>query len=392
MVAAGMFASASDGDVAAAFDGNKSSWLGEIDHVFDDPVVPVDDVALPPASTAAGSESPDAPRWYRTLSESPYRMAAHPVAQEEVVSTGTLARWRGQPSPERRRRARVRDRSRREHSPAPTYTPSATQDDMLARARSHVAEIESLREAAMPPMQTTLQRKPWRNGMSTKSTGTVAHGRRAGGASEAPWQYSVADVSRPSPSAHMPSVRRAQAAAERRKSDSPTKLKPVGPGPKAAAKPSARPTRSSNVMVANLLSGASKTHLKTGEPNPITFRITCLNNLASLMGGKGFVLEDPRRPRDAAKAAQMTFSSHATQPHAVEGALLQLMTDDEDKPIRDAARTAYIKFHEVWAQQEDAIIKRGEELKQLKEKLHAQKANVEGAQMKSLSWVTNWGT
>jgi hypothetical protein len=53
VVAAGMFASASEGDVAAAFDGNKSSWPWEIDQVFDDPVVPVDDVALPPASTAA---------------------------------------------------------------------------------------------------------------------------------------------------------------------------------------------------------------------------------------------------------------------------------------------------------------------------------------------------
>ena len=122
----------------------------------------------------------------------------------------------------------------------------------------------------------------------------------------------------------------------------------------------------------------------------MTFRITCLKNLADLMGGKGFVLEDPRRPRDAVKAAQMTFSSHATQPHAVEGALLELMTDDEEKPIRDAARTAYIKFHEVWAQQEDAIIKRGEELKKLKEQLQAQKANSEGAQMKGLSWITTW--
>lgn len=405
----GVRGSASEGDVAAGFqpdghgpaaffDGNKSSWLGEIGHVFDDPAAAAAEdagFAPPPASTAAEAE--DAPRWYRTLSESPYRMAAHPVKQEEVVSTGTLARWRGKPSPERRRRAK--DRARGEASPTPQYTPSSTQEDMLQRAREHVAEIDSLRDAMVPPMQTTLQRKPWRNGMSVQhSASAVAHGRRSGEATTAaaaaaiPWQLSAADQSGPSPSAHMPSVRRAKAAAERAqaKAGSPTKLKPLGPGPKAAAKPTARPTRSSNVMVTNMLSGASKKFLKNGEPNPMTFRITCLNNLASLMGGKGFVLEDPRRPRDAAKAAQMTFSSHATQPHVVEGALLELMTDDEEKPIRDAARTAYIKFHEVWAQQEDAIIKRGEELKELKEKLHAQKANADGAQMKSLSWVTNW--
>lgn len=385
-----MFTSASEGDVAAAFDGNKSSWLGEINHVFDEPVASVEsgEPTPPPVNFAPAPEDPDAPRWYRTLSESPYRMGAHPVAQDEVVSTGTLARWRGKPSPERRRRARDRDRdrSRGKQSPTTTYTPSSTQENMLERARAHVAEIETLREATMPPLQTTLQRKPWRNGMSTKP---IAHGRRAGDASGEPWELSVVHSAQPSPSAHMPSVRRAQAAAERRKNESPAKLKPVGPGPKAAAKPSARPTRSSNVMVTNLLRGASKTQLKSGEPNPTTFRIACLKNLASLMGGKGFVLEDPRRPRDAAQTAHVTFSSHATQPHVVEGTLLQLMTDDEEKSVRDAARTAYIKFHEVWAQQEDAIIKRGEELKDLKEKLQAQKANLPGGQLKRLSWVMN---
>ena len=97
-------------------------------------------------------------------------------------------------------------------------------------------------------------------------------------------------------------------------------------------------------MVANMLKGASKTGKHTRNPllamsrssligdviaaNPITFRITCIKNLTDLMGGKGFVLEDPRRPRDAAKAATMTFSSDATQPHAVEGVLLDLMTDE----------------------------------------------------------------
>eukprot|EP01047_Picozoa_sp_COSAG01_P083820 COSAG01_NODE_17707_length_1130_cov_1.091174_1_plen_263_part_10 len=260
-----------EGDVA--FDGNKSNWLGEIDHVFDDPVAPIESAGAARPETEAEAAT-DAPRWHRTLSESPYRMAAHPMAQEEVVSADTLARWRGQPSPDRRRRARARERSRGEVSPAPQYSPSSSPDDMLRRARNHVAEIESLRAVGVSPMQTTLQRKPWRNGMSTKpSKGAVAHGRRATGVADAP--YSVADHSQPSPSAHMPSVRRAQAATERRNADSPTKLKPLGPGPKAAAKPSARPTRSSNVMVTNMLSGASKSHLKTGEPNPIAFRIAC---------------------------------------------------------------------------------------------------------------------
>jgi hypothetical protein len=43
----------------------------------------------------------------------------------------------------------------------------------------------------------------------------------------------------------------------------------------------------------------------------------------------------------------------------------------------------------VWAQQEAAILKRGEELKLLKDKNRAQKAS-EGGQMKSLSWVSKW--
>jgi hypothetical protein len=54
-----------------------------------------------------------------------------------------------------------------------------------------------------------------------------------------------------------------------------------------------------------------------------------------------------------------------------------------------SVRSRYIKFHEVWAQQEAAILTRGEELKLLKEQNRAQKAH-EGGQMKSLSWVSKW--
>ena len=371
---------------AAFFDANTSQqWLGEIGHVFDDPVE-ADSGFLPPAQSTAGDlEGDSSPQWYRTLSESPYRMGAHPLSQEEVVvGTGTTAGWKhkkGGPSPERRRKGRRSPVKGAQGGAAAEYTPSSTPEDMLQRAREHVYGIQTLADMKASPFQTTLQRKPWRNNMS-KQISPIRNGRRAGESTAAaaavavPWQMSVAEKVVVAGEVRLSPV----------KVSSPSKgrVKPLQAGPKGQAKPTPRPTRSSNVMVASMLKGASKT------ANPINFRVTCIKNLTDLMGGKGFVLEDPRRPRDAAKAAQMTFSSGATQPHAVEGVLLALMEDEEEKGISDAARTAYIKFHEVWATQEDAILRRGEELKKLKAEMQAKKRQEDGAQMKSMSWLTNY--
>ena len=377
-----------------AFDANQSSWLGEIGHVFDQPPAAASPPPAQAAAAMAGTAELDAdgPRWYRTLSESPYRMAAQPFNQEEVVSTQTMTRWRSKgPSPERRRRAKRREGQR---SPYEKYEPSSTAEELMQRARSHVAgNNESLRDVAVPPMQTTLQRKPWRHNMAPTA---VAHGRRAGDATAdaaraAPWQMMDVPPEQLSPATHMPSYRRAQADAAKRAAaeGKPRPMKALGPGPKGSAKPSRRPTRGSNVMVSNLLKGATK------PGNPDTFRLTCLQNLTALMGGAGFVLEDPRRPRDAKKAAKITVSEEGTQPHNMEGALLDLMTDTEQKEIRDAARTAYIKFHEVWAAQEEQIIKRGEELKELKKVAQQQKKAAGGGgsgQMQSMGWVKALGT